>query len=165
MSSRNWQAAKSQKSVTTSPSIVVIQGAYEFLCADGQQSIETKYDPDPNPFSFFSSTIQVFVTDPPVEDWLRLQQLIAQWRVERGAMSSITEAAMCPAYQSILGVGPAAVPLLLGQLESEGEEPDQWFWALKAITGTDPVRDEDRGDYVAMARSWLQWGQTQGYAW
>lgn len=80
-------------------------------------------------------------------------------------MSSITSAAFCPAYQSIIGMGPVAVPLIFAQLECEGNEPDQWFWALKAILGYDPVRDEDRGDYVRMAESWLNWAKSEGYAW
>jgi hypothetical protein len=80
-------------------------------------------------------------------------------------MSSITESAACPSYQAIIGMGPTVVPLILAQLEAEGDEPDQWFWALKAITGDDPVKDQDRGDFVAMANSWLAWARADGYAW
>ena len=80
-------------------------------------------------------------------------------------MSSITEAVLCSAYQSIIGMGELAVPFLFAQLDSEGNEPDQWFWALQAITGADPVKDEDRGNYVNMAASWLDWAKNQGYAW
>lgn len=104
-------------------------------------------------------------THPPIEDWLKFQQLVANWQQEKGAMSSITEAALCPAYQSIIGLGPDAVPFLLAQLESEGDEPDQWFWALRAITRANPVDEADRGDFVRMARAWLQWGRDNGYAW
>ena len=35
---------------------------------------------------------------------------------------------------------------------------------LRAITGIDPVREADRGDYVAMARSWIEWAKMIGYA-
>jgi hypothetical protein len=73
--------------------------------------------------------------------------------------------ATCPAYQSIIGIGPAAIPLILSQLESEGEEPDHWFWALRALTSADPVKEEDRGDIVRMATAWIEWGRAQGYAW
>jgi hypothetical protein len=61
-------------------------------------------------------------------------------------------------------MGSAAVPFILAEIRSEGDEPDQWFWALKAITGEDPVRDEDRGDVVAMAKSWLDWAKNSRYA-
>ncbi|MBI3492289.1 MAG: hypothetical protein HY047_10990 [Acidobacteria bacterium] len=101
---------------------------------------------------------------PPAEDWLKFQRLVLEWREQRGAMSSITEAILCPAYQSIIGLGEQAVSFIIAQLQSEGDEPDQWFWALKAITGTDPVTDQDRGNYTAMARSWLEWAKNEGYA-
>ncbi|MGD1072729.1 MAG: hypothetical protein ABSB15_21620 [Bryobacteraceae bacterium] len=79
-------------------------------------------------------------------------------------MSSITEMSMCPSYQAIIGMGKSAVPLLLSQIQSEGDDPDQWFWALSSITGVDPVNDVDRGDFSQMATAWLEWGRREGYA-
>ncbi|MBI2828042.1 MAG: hypothetical protein HYX77_02060 [Acidobacteria bacterium] len=101
------------------------------------------------------------VSDPDVEAWIKFQTLYAHWQVERGAMSSITEMVLCPSYQSILGMGPIAIPFMLAELESSLDEPDQWFWALKAITGIDPVQEQDRGDFVAMAKAWLLWAQSE----
>jgi hypothetical protein len=95
---------------------------------------------------------------------LTFQQLIEQWHRERGATSSITEMAMCPAYQSIIALGPEAIPLILRQMESEGNDPDMWFWALQVMTRVDPIEDDDRGDTVRMAQAWLNWGR-QRYAW
>ena len=95
----------------------------------------------------------------------RFQELVEEWKVQRGFSSSITEGALCPAYQKIVGMGQPAVPLLLGQLEAEGDDPDQWFWALNAITGCQPVREEEQGDFVKMARRWLAWGRCAGYVW
>jgi hypothetical protein len=105
-----------------------------------------------------------FVVDSASKNWARFQSLVEQWRRERGALSSITEMSMLPSYQALIGMGEAAVPLILAQLRSEGDEPDQWFWALKAITGISPVQPEDQGDFVRMARAWLRWGEEQGYA-
>lgn len=82
------------------------------------------------------------------------------WKQERGPSSSTTELALCPSYQRIIGLGPAVVPLLLRELE---REPDHWFWALKAITGADPVPDSSRGKIREMARLWVDWGRKQGY--
>ena len=90
--------------------------------------------------------------------------LVEAWRTERGATSSITKMATCPSYQRIIAMGEKAVPLMLREMEMEGDEPDQWFWALAAITGADPVPDEARGDMVAMAKAWLDWGLRR-YAW
>lgn len=93
------------------------------------------------------------------------QTLRAEWHKQRGAASSITRIAMCPAYQNIIALGPQIIPHILRQLESEGDEPDMWFWALNSLTqGYDPVPESDRGDFRAMANSWLNWGRRR-YAW
>ena len=88
------------------------------------------------------------------------QDLALRWRAERGPTSSTTEMALCPSYQRIIGLGPAAVPLLLRDLEAA---PDHWFWALKAITGEDPVPTSQRGKVREMAKTWIEWGRQQGY--
>jgi hypothetical protein len=90
------------------------------------------------------------------------QELAERWREERGPTSSTTDMALCPSYQRIIGMGPAAVPLLLRELELR---PDHWFWALKSITGADPVPPASRGKVREMARLWLEWGRNQGYQW
>jgi hypothetical protein len=92
----------------------------------------------------------------------RFQRLATQWKAERGPTSSLTSLVMHPTYQQIIGMGPAAVPWLLAELESE---PDHWFWALKSITMIDPVPPEDRGNLQKMAAAWLKWGKQQGYRW
>ena len=96
------------------------------------------------------------------EQWF--QMLVSGWRKERGATSSITKMAACPSYQGIIAIGRTAIPLILRQLESEGDEPDMWFWALKALTCNDPVPQEDQGDFIAMAKAWLSWGR-RVYVW
>lgn len=91
--------------------------------------------------------------------------LVKQWHRERGATSSITEMAMCPAYQRIISMGPVkAVPLILRQMAREGDAPDMWFWALRVLTNADPISDEDRGNTARMAQAWFRWAQ-YWYAW
>jgi hypothetical protein len=94
----------------------------------------------------------------------QFQRLVDQWRRERGAESSVTKIAVCPSYQRIIAMGQTAVPMILRELENEGDEPDHWFWALSAITDADPVPCEARGDMVQMAEAWLDWGR-QRYVW
>ena len=65
--------------------------------------------------------------------------------------------AMHPAYQQIIGMGTPALPLIFQELQ---REPDHWFWALGAITGENPVPEEDAGDLDAMTDAWLSWGST-----
>ena len=99
-----------------------------------------------------------------VPNW-QFHRLTEQWKRERGAESSVTKIAMCPSYQKITAMGPAVVPMILRQLEIEGDEPDHWFWALSAIhPDADPIPHEARGDMVQMAQAWLAWGR-QRYAW
>jgi hypothetical protein len=87
-----------------------------------------------------------------------------QWYIERGAASSISQIAMCQSYQRIIAKGPAVIPHILRQMEAEGDEPDMWFWALRVLTDTDPVSEEDRGDFPNMAKAWLKWASTR-YVW
>jgi hypothetical protein len=49
-------------------------------------------------------------------------------------------------------------------MEVEGDEPDMWFWALRALTNADPISEDDRGDIVKMAQTWLAWSQGR-YVW
>ncbi len=80
-------------------------------------------------------------------------RLARTWKAETGHLSSVTKAAMHPAYQRIIGLGPAALPSILRELK---EEPRQWFWALKAISGEDPVKPSDRGNVPKMREAWLE---------
>src|SRR5437867_1464358 len=86
-------------------------------------------------------------TPPSCEQ--RFQDLAAKWKKERGHHSSSARLAEHPAYQQIIALGPAAVSLLLRELE---REPDHWFRALHALTGADPVANESRGNLEAMAK-------------
>lgn len=88
--------------------------------------------------------------------------LLFNWKSETRHISSITESAMHPYYQRIIGMGEKVVPLLLLQLE---KQPDQLFWALKAITGKDPVQPNQRGKMKEMAQAWLKWGKENEYEW
>jgi hypothetical protein len=91
---------------------------------------------------------------------LRFSMLKAEWEADTAHLSSITEIAMHPAYQQIIGMGPIAIPLILSEMK---KKPDHWFWALKSITGEDPVLQENRGQILQMTKAWLRWGIEQGY--
>lgn len=90
------------------------------------------------------------------------QELVKQWRQETRGISSTHEMSMHPAYQSIIGMGEAVIPLLLRELENK---TGRWFWALKSITNEDPVPTEDRGKTESMIKAWLEWGRQKGYQW
>ena len=91
---------------------------------------------------------------------IRFNHLKAEWDENTSMLSSITEIAMHPAYQQIIGMGPSAIPLILQTMKTE---PGHWFWALKSITGEDPVLPEHRGRIKEMTEDWLNWGRRQPY--
>ena len=90
----------------------------------------------------------------------RFNTLKAEWESETAHLSSVTEISIHPAYQQIIGMGTIALPFILDELK---RNPGHWFWALKAITGEDPVPPTERGKIKKMAESWLKWGKEQGY--
>lgn len=83
-----------------------------------------------------------------------------QWRSETKHMSLMNDMILHTAYQQIIGMGRDAVPLILEELS---REPEHWFWALKSITGANPIKPEDRGRLKKMAEAWLDWGRQHGY--
>jgi hypothetical protein len=93
------------------------------------------------------------------DDVIRFQNLVQQWKRETAHLSNIGKKALHPAYQEIIGMGKAAVPHLLAELR---REPDDWFWALHAITGAKPVPPEGQGNLKEMTAAWLQWGSEHG---
>ena len=90
----------------------------------------------------------------------RFRQLVDQWRRETVHLSNIRKKAVHPAYQEIIGMGEPAVALILQEMK---RQPGQWFWALHAITGADPVAEDDRGKLLEMTAAWLEWGRQHGY--
>jgi hypothetical protein len=89
----------------------------------------------------------------------RFRDLVDQWKEATIFTSSGTELVLHPAYQQIIGMGPEALPLILDELH---REEDHWFWALKSITGEDPVAPSDRGNLPKMTEAWLRWARTPG---
>ncbi|MDP6355175.1 MAG: hypothetical protein QF473_08750 [Planctomycetota bacterium] len=85
--------------------------------------------------------------------------LCEDWKRETSLHSFSRQIAMHPAYQRIIGLGIDALPLILEDL---AKQPHHWFWALRAITGIDPVPDDCQGNIGAMAESWIRWGRKEG---
>lgn len=92
----------------------------------------------------------------------RFNALMADWKKGRGHSSKIRDLAMHPAYQQIIGMGEPAVPLLLKEM---GERPDYWMWALRAITGVNPIAEGNRGKLKEIAQAWVKWGKDNRYSW
>jgi hypothetical protein len=92
----------------------------------------------------------------------RFRQLEAVWEKETAYLSSYSDIVAHPAFQEIIGMGKAVVPLMLRDLE---ERPRLWVWALPEITGANPVSPGDGGKIAKMSEAWLRWGRANGYRW
>jgi hypothetical protein len=96
----------------------------------------------------------------------RFNVLAAEWKEGVRLLSDTNEICSHSAYQGIIGMGVLGLPFIFAELE---REPDQWFWALKAITGHDPVGEDERGNLVLMTKAWLRWAtdckETLGAEW
>ena len=89
----------------------------------------------------------------------RFRHLASEWKEQSRYLSNSAQMAMLKPFQQIIGMGWSAVPLILEELQ---REPDQWFWALEAITDANPVPSEAAGNARLMARAWVEWGKRQG---
>src|SRR5262245_22154708 len=90
----------------------------------------------------------------------RFRRLEATWTAATGYLSSYTAIVEHPAFQEIIGIGEAVVPLMLRDLE---ERPRLWVWALPEITGADPVPAAEGGNIAQMSEARLRWGRANGY--
>lgn len=77
------------------------------------------------------------------------------WKEETQFFSSPAQIYLHPSYARIIGMGRPAVQLILQSLV---REPADWFYALRAITGANPVTQPMAGDMNKMTEAWLKWG-------
>jgi hypothetical protein len=84
---------------------------------------------------------------------------VKRWKRDTQYLSSPTEKYLHPSYARIIGLGQPAIRLLLEELR---REPDDWFYALRALTGSNPVTASMAGDMDKMLTAWLAWGARHG---
>ena len=96
-------------------------------------------------------------TETPAQKFARLA---AEWHHETAYLSNMTKLLHHPAYQKIIGMGPAVVPLILAELE---RKPNHWFAALYFITEAQPIPAADAGNFKAACAAWLRWGREHGH--
>src|SRR5205807_10056948 len=99
------------------------------------------------------------LSPPSAEMRERFQRLAADWKQQSRYLSNTAQMAMLKPYQRIIGMGWPAVPLILDELR---RDPDQWFWALEAITEEDPVPAAAAGHVRRSADAWVDWGRERG---
>ena len=145
-SSPEYQAiACLQGSLSTQNPVLLVRG----------RSLSAKYQ-------ISAQWVQVFFAlqrDKKIER--EFNELREKWELQRPRASSfVSNMVTHPAYQEIIGMGPRALPHILRELD---KKPNQWFWALKAISREDPVSASDRGNIQKMRDAWLRWGREKGH--
>jgi hypothetical protein len=151
--------------ITQSPPVpAVVQGAYRWLWPGNEPDTYWQNERGWGCEAPALSQYELFAEEFCIDSGAVFRQLVDEWRAERGARSSTTEILLSRAYQSIIGLGEKAVPLILAEMESEGDDPDQWFYALQVLTHANPVIEDDEGDFQAMARAWINWARRR-YVW
>lgn len=85
----------------------------------------------------------------------KFASLVKAWEEETLIISSLEKQILNESYQRIIGLGPVAIPLILNRLKSYG---GNWFWALRAISGEDPIDSDCYGNFEKMRQIWLAWG-------
>jgi len=129
--------------------------------ADTQQQVlvitQSSLDIPTNTVTVVSSRI---IPIPTAEDAEKFTRLASQWREETRALSSDSDIVANFKYHQIMGMGERALPLIFEEMEAHG---GRWFWALRAITGENPVRPEDRGNVRRMTEAWLEWWRGHEY--
>lgn len=108
----------------------------------------------------YPAKIKAVSTSQQAEIVQKFAALASEWELEVAGCSFVAEKYSHPAYQQIIEMGPAVIPLLLRELEIR---PNHWFEALRAITGANPIQPEQRGRIKQMAQAWLNWGREHGY--
>ncbi len=57
-------------------------------------------------------------------------------------------------------MGSSVLPNIFTELKNNG---GHWFYALREITGTNPVERISMGNIKSMTRAWLEWAKEHGY--
>ena len=148
-----YSVVNSRKSYSGNPAMY---GEGEFLNTAISKDINSLRRKEISDYYYYMEPISRQMDNPLI----KFSELKSLWEEETAILSSIKEISMHPAYQQIIGMGKTAVPYILSELT---KKPGHWFWALKSITGEDPIRQEQRGRLKEMTKSWLKWGKEKGY--
>lgn len=80
-----------------------------------------------------------------------------RWQQESMIESDWDAVTQLDSFQRIVGLGGAAIPLILQELD---HSPSLLVLALEDILGSGPLSDDMRGDVPRMIGAWKEWLQT-----
>ncbi len=118
--------------------------------------------PNKRPISSKERKAVFAVVNPTTQEEAKSQfsRLATEWKESIRVISDWNLMILHPSYQRIIGLGPDVIPLILKELKLNG---GHWFWALQALTGENPIANEDAGRVKKMTEAWLAWGRDKGY--
>jgi hypothetical protein len=102
------------------------------------------------------ATIKAYGTDRVSSEFKKHER---RWLAQTRHLSSPIDKYLHPSYARIIGLGWAVVPYVLNSLK---RRPNDWFYALRAVTGENPVSASAAGDIRRMANLWIAWGEGKG---
>jgi hypothetical protein len=108
-----------------------------------------------NNFSTYSYTIPYSKDEIEYGTFIDLKK---RWLAETLFVSDPNEIYSNESYNKIIRYGYRALPYILADLE---ETNHNWFFALAKIIGHDAVKNENRGDVIAMTQDWMNWKKNQ----
>jgi hypothetical protein len=88
----------------------------------------------------------------------KFRRLADGWRRDTRYISSVSQIAMHPSYQKIVGMGQDVLPFILREMQERG---GHWLWALHVITDEDPA--PPGATFREAVQAWLEWGTEHGY--
>lgn len=83
-----------------------------------------------------------------------------KWKSETLYFSSSSHIFNNSAYLEIIGLGKKSIPWIIRELKKTN---DHWFYALKKITGKNPVNPEHYGIINKMKEDWIEWAKNNNY--
>ncbi len=83
-----------------------------------------------------------------------------KWKSETLYFSSSAHIFNNAHYLEIIGLGRKSIPWIIRELKKTN---DHWFYALKKITGKNPVNPEHYGIITKMKEDWIAWAKNNNY--
>jgi hypothetical protein len=92
--------------------------------------------------------------------WEYFSELVSAWKAETCILSAPDDIRSSIHLKQIMDMGrEIAVPMIIRQLQIEGDNPYHWWWPLRTLVGENPVPVELRRDITQASRSWIDWGR------
>lgn len=90
------------------------------------------------------------------EEFKKFLTLKNKWKSETCYFSSSISIFNNSAYREIINLGSKSIPWIIRELK---KTDDHWFFALKEITGVNPVNPINYGIIPKMKEDWVNWAK------